>query len=275
MKPIKIFLCAAAALFIFAVFLSSNSAASKINRDLIGDGFAVLELFTSEGCSSCPPADELMARVQKEAGNKPVYVLAYHVDYWNRNGWKDVFSKAEFSKRQYQYSRWFTGQVYTPQVVVNGKTEFVGSDAEAAQDAVNQALAKPAFVKLNIRGTTAGNNLNISYEIQGRADDAQLLMAVVQKHAVTAVKAGENEGQTLAHAQIVYDLETFVIARGNKGNEKIKLPPNFNTKDWEVVSFLQSNSTGVISTAERVKINVSNSAVQNADIKQVPQSTKL
>jgi hypothetical protein len=275
MKPIKIFLCAAAALFIFAVFFSSKSAASKINRDLIGDGFAVLELFTSEGCSSCPPADELMARVQKEAGNKPVYVLAYHVDYWNRNGWKDVFSKAEFSKRQYQYSRWFTGQVYTPQVVVNGKTEFVGSDAEAAQDAVNQALAKPAFVKLNISGTTAGNNLNISYEIQGKADDAQLLMAVVQKHAVTAVKAGENEGRTLAHAQIVYDMETFVIARGNKGNEKIKLPPNFNTKDWEVVSFLQSNSTSVISTAERVKINVSNSAVQNADIKQVPESTKL
>jgi hypothetical protein len=274
MKPIKIFLCAAAALFIFAAFLSSKSAASKINRDLIGDGFAVLELFTSEGCSSCPPADELMARVQKEAGNKPVYVLAYHVDYWNRNGWKDVFSKAEFSKRQYQYSRWFTGQVYTPQVVVNGKTEFVGSDAGAAQDAVNQALARPAFVKLNISGTTAGNNLNFSYEILGKADDAQLLMAVVQKHAVTAVKGGENEGKTLAHPQIVHDLETFTIAHGNKGTAQIKLPAAFDSKDWEVISFLQSSSTGVITAAERIKIDTSNTAAHSAD-KQANQNTKL
>jgi hypothetical protein len=268
MKPIKIsLLCAAIALVISAVFLSSKSTASMINRNLSGDGFAVLELFTSEGCSSCPPADDLMARVQKEAGNKPVYVLAYHVDYWNRNGWKDVFSKAEFSKRQYQYSRWFTGQVYTPQVVVNGKTEFVGSDAGAAHEAINQALIKPASAKLTISGAPVGDSLKLNYEIEGKTDDAQLLIAVVQKHAVTDVKAGENEGRTLSHPQIVHDLETFTVARSNKGSEQIKLPVNFNIKDWEVISFLQSSSTGVITAAERVKIDLVNAAAQNSATK--------
>jgi hypothetical protein len=193
MKPLKIsLLCVAITLLISGLFLSSKSAASKLNRDLSGDGFAVLELFTSEGCSSCPPADDLMARVQKEAGNKAVYVLAYHVDYWNRNGWKDVFSKAEFSRRQYQYSQWFTGQVYTPQVIVNGKTEFVGSDASAVHQAINETLTKPASAKLIISGATAGSSIRLSYEIVGKANDAQLMIAVVQKHAVTDVKAGEN-----------------------------------------------------------------------------------
>src|ERR1700709_1440967 len=85
-----------------------------------GKGFAVIELFTSEGCSSCPPADALVARVQKESNDKPVYILAFHVDYWNHLGWKDAFSSAEYSERQNQYARWLKlSSVYTPQIVVN------------------------------------------------------------------------------------------------------------------------------------------------------------
>jgi hypothetical protein len=94
-----------------------------------GKGFAVIELFTSEGCSSCPPADELVARVEKESGGKPIYILAYHGDYWNRLGWRDAFSSLEYSARQNQYAEWLNfSSVYNPQIVVNGPMEFVGSE---------------------------------------------------------------------------------------------------------------------------------------------------
>jgi hypothetical protein len=85
-------------------------------------GFAVVELFTSEGCSSCPPADDLVAKIQKENNDQPVYILAFHVDYWNNLGWKDSFSSSAFSKRQNQYADWLNlRSVYTPQVIVNGR----------------------------------------------------------------------------------------------------------------------------------------------------------
>ena len=121
-------ICTFVALFSALLISVNKSTASKrkpvnFNND---KGFAVLELFTSEGCSSCPPADELIERIQKEAGDKSVYILAYHVDYWNRLGWKDAFSQPEFSKRQYWYHQLFTSQVYTPQLIINGQNEFVG-----------------------------------------------------------------------------------------------------------------------------------------------------
>src|SRR5450432_4613405 len=79
---------------------------NKAIEEWDGKGFAVLELFTSEGCSSCPPADELLAKIQKETEGKAVYFLAYHVDYWDRLGWKDVYGSADFSNRQVQYGHW-------------------------------------------------------------------------------------------------------------------------------------------------------------------------
>src|ERR1700744_6104626 len=125
LKYIATALLVAAGVFIAGAFINKR----KVPVTDAGKGFAVIELFTSEGCSSCPPADALVARVQKESNDKPVYILAFHVDYWNRLGWKDVFSSAEYSERQNQYARWLKlSSVYTPQIVVNGRTEFVGSE---------------------------------------------------------------------------------------------------------------------------------------------------
>src|SRR5580765_4213272 len=93
-----------------------------------GNGFAVIELFTSEGCSSCPPADEAMIDIENEF-KKNVYVIGYHVDYWNYLGWKDIFSNAGWTDRQKAYAQELKlNNIYTPQVVINGSSEFVGSD---------------------------------------------------------------------------------------------------------------------------------------------------
>jgi hypothetical protein len=121
------------------------------------------------------------------------------------------FSKGEFSRRQCQYSWWLAGQIYTPQVVVNGKTEFVGSDDLAAHKAIEEALIKPAATKLKVNGIPSRVDLMINYEIEGNVEDAQLMIAVIQKHAVSYVKGGENKGKTLFHPQIVRDFRTLLL----------------------------------------------------------------
>ncbi|MCR8557294.1 DUF1223 domain-containing protein [Mucilaginibacter sp. BJC16-A38] len=255
MKPIKLSVIGAAfVLLVITAALVTKSFASKTNRSIAGDGFAVLELFTSEGCSSCPPADELLARIQRENGNKPVYVLAFHVDYWNRQGWKDVFSNPLFSKRQYQYSSSFTGQVYTPQVIVNGKSEFVGGDENAAQNALNDALSAHATESLSLKGEQHARKMKIDYQLEGNTKDNQLVIAVVEKHAVSKVTKGENEGRTLHHAQIVRNLYTFDLKTGKNGSVQIDLPADFDAKDWEIVGLLQSPDTRVINAAGRAQL---------------------
>jgi hypothetical protein len=99
-------------------------------------GAVLIELFTSEGCSSCPPADRLLEKLAAENNDK-VYVLSFHVDYWNYIGWKDPFSQARFSQRQRNYARQFSLEsIYTPQMVVNGVAEFVGSDEQKLRAAI-------------------------------------------------------------------------------------------------------------------------------------------
>jgi hypothetical protein len=106
-------------------------------------GFAVLELFTSEGCSSCPPADELLNQLQQQDAQEQLYILAFHVDYWDHQGWKDRFSSYAYSQRQQQYAEWFKlRSIYTPQLVVSGQHELVGSDGGAVSAAVNRALGQ-------------------------------------------------------------------------------------------------------------------------------------
>src|ERR1700761_595401 len=120
-------------------------------------GFALLELFTSEGCSSCPPAEELAAKIQQESAGKPVYVLAFHVDYWDHQGWKDRYSDAAYSQRQKDYSSWLgTSDIYTPQAVVNGRREFVGSDERALRGALDKALSTAATARVTLSVRRAG-----------------------------------------------------------------------------------------------------------------------
>lgn len=218
------------------------------------DGFAVLELFTSEGCSSCPPADEAIAAVQKATGGKPVYILAYHVDYWNTLGWKDMFSNADFSKRQRRYGDQLNAQVYTPQLVVNGVSEFVGSDVGAISSALSKQLSVAPFPNLSLQASQTGEMVKVHYKANQPANGSNLQIAIVQKNAQTKVERGENAGHTLSHIQIVRKLQTVALATA-EGDVQINLPKELNGQAWEVIGLIQDHNTGKISGAAKAVLN--------------------
>jgi len=215
-------------------------------------GFAVVELFTSEGCSSCPPADAVIAKIQKESADKPIYILAFHVDYWNRLGWKDVFSSAEYSARQQQYSKWLrSGSVYTPQAVVNGHNELVGSEEGKLRGLIKTGLESPASAQITLTNIkVSSGKVSAQYHVQGNTGNAVLLLALVQRAAQDKVERGENAGRTLSHVQIVRNMETIKL-NGNEGGATIRLPKDVESKDSEFIAFLQDQSTGVIIGATR------------------------
>ncbi len=168
------------------------------------EGFVLVELFTSEGCSSCPSADRLIAQINEEVKDEPVYILAYHVDYWNRLGWKDIFSDPAFSKRQRTYAEWLgLFSVYTPQIVVNGKKEFVGSNEKALRSAIQTHLSIKSVTHLEIKGTLKENNtVKVTFQVDTLRQPANLFLAFVQKKATSKVTKGENGGRTLSHINI-------------------------------------------------------------------------
>jgi len=259
MRSIKIFAFVAGfitAIIVLAAFIipkDNTRVKNKIMAD--GKGFAVVELFTSEGCSSCPPADELVARIQKEDKDKPVYILAFHVDYWNRLGWKDVFSSADYSKRQNEYANWLNLQsVYTPQIVVNGKKEFVGSEEGTLRNAITAGLRTNPAATLTLNTQKGQDHITVQYRVNGAEKNTNLLLALVQKAAQTKVQRGENGGRTLSHVQIVRKIQNLAINAGGNGNATIALPEGINTQDWEVIGLVQNNTNGEILAATKANL---------------------
>jgi hypothetical protein len=233
-------------------FISKDKSKAASYNGNNSKGFAVVELFTSEGCSSCPPADELVAKIQKENIDMPVYILAYHVDYWNRLGWKDRFSNAAFSQRQRRYADWLNlSSVYTPQAVVNGSKEFVGSEEGALRNAIKSSLQKTSDAQLTLKVVKSGQRkVTVQYHTEGETTNTSLLLALVQKSAVSKVQRGENSGRTLFHVQIVRNLQTINLVGIGNGSATVDLPEGEDKKDVEeVIAFLQKNDNGEIVAA--------------------------
>jgi len=200
-------------------------------------GFAVVELFTSEGCSSCPPADRLLAEVSKGQG---VYALEFHVDYWNSLGWRDPYSAAAYSERQRAYAG--EDQVYTPQMIVNGTNSFVGSNRERAETAIAQGLA--AAPRVTLAAQLDGDRL--AYHVSRVPAGARLCVAIVEAHRTTKVVRGENAGRTLEHARVVRAFSTTKLA-AETGS--IALPGKV-TGGGSVVAFVQEESGAILGAAE-------------------------
>jgi hypothetical protein len=169
----------------------------------------VVELFTSEGCSSCPPADAVLDRLAREqpVAGAEVIALELHVDYWNHLGWTDPFSQAAFSARQNDYARVFSQRgAYTPQLVVDGQREMVGSRGRDAEDAIAEASRAP---RAKVVLSRDGDKLTIA--VDGIPDVAadegvNVWLAVTEGGLSTRVLRGENGGATLAHGPVVREL---------------------------------------------------------------------
>lgn len=198
--------------------ISFSTASIKNKRSKEQDGFALIELFTSEGCSSCPAADEVLEEVQKKYSDKNVLIVSYHVDYWDKLGWKDIFSDASFTQRQEYYSNIFRlNSIYTPQVVVNGKKEFIGSNKNKLISNIEEQLNELSAVsiKLNVVQNTEGK-IDVHYSAEGvDAKKEQAILVLVQKMATNEIKKGENKGRTLHHINIIRNIFLLTSKRQN------------------------------------------------------------
>jgi hypothetical protein len=214
----------------------------------------VVELFTSEGCSSCPPADRLLADLHDKQPVKGAYIIALeeHVDYWNRLGWADPFSSADFSARQSGYAQVLgAGRVYTPQMVVDGRQEFVGSDADQARQAIASAAQRPK-AKINIVTSNSrkasGNALAVAVRVESLPDEStgplEICLAVTEDDLATNVPRGENAGRHLPHQAVVRRMQKLGEIRARPAEtsswtKEIRLDPGWNTARLRLVALLQ------------------------------------
>ena len=174
----------------------------------------IVELFTSEGCSSCPPADALLRQFEKDppVPGAQVIALGEHVDYWNHGGWADRFSSARYSARQAHYSRVFgLNQVYTPQMVVDGHAQFIGGDETAARAAIARAARWP---KADVQLSRPAGSDTLSVRVGRLPDDvkgdpADVILAITEDGLSSSVSGGENAGRHLDHAAVLRQL-TFL-----------------------------------------------------------------
>src|ERR1700757_5382922 len=168
-----------------------------------GERPIVVELFTSEGCSSCPPADALLAEL---AGRPDVLALSFHVDYWDRLGWKDPFSSPAATERQQRYAELLRlATVYTPQMVVDGRWQAVGSDHTKVQRALDAARHTVAEVQVAL--AIGGGLAHIKLGAAGDPVLGDVLLIGFDRRHVSAVQRGENGGRTLAHVDVVRGIE--------------------------------------------------------------------
>ena len=213
-------------IFLGAAMLTSGASPSRAP--------VLVELFTSEGCSSCPPADRLLEQLDPQA-----IVLSEHVDYWNHDGWKDPFSSADSTSRQDAYRRRFNlASAYTPEMVVDGAVEFTGNLASRAAQEIAKAASQPKAA-LRMTRTAAG----LQVEADAAAISAGVFMALAGDSGVSQVSAGENKGRELHHVAIVRNIRKIgSIKCGAAFSQMVKLPDGAAVQ--RIVVFVQESDQG-------------------------------
>jgi hypothetical protein len=216
---------------------------------------ALLELFTSEGCSSCPPADQWLSRLAtRKIVPTALLPLAFHVDYWNYLGWNDPFAQAKFSDRQRQFSRRRGASfVVTPQLLLDGQSyqrPLLREDIESKAQSINQSLPRADIRLSQVR---AADRLDARVEVRGvaaaEAPHAQLFLALYENNLETAVKAGENRGALLKHDFVVRELTApMAIAEGGRLTHEtgFALAPHWKRRDLRLAAFVQHQRSGEI-----------------------------
>jgi hypothetical protein len=207
----------------------------------------LVELFTSEGCSSCPPADKALALLQEQQpiANAEVIALGFHVDYWDYIGWKDVYAKREYTKRQENYAQAFRlGSSYTPQMVVDGSLEFVGNSSNKATNAITSSTQNQ---KGEVELTRTGDKLSIKITGLPKHSGSTVFLAIAEDNLTSDVKRGENSGSKLPHQAVVRELsETGSInAEQVAANfeTSVNLKSDWKKQDIKFVVFVQENDS--------------------------------
>lgn len=216
----------------------------------------LLELFTSEGCSSCPPADRLLAELDRTqpVAQADLIVLSEHVDYWNRLGWQDPYSSAQFSARQTAYAGRLHDDVYTPQLVVDGSAIAVASDSQAVLKAVRHAAEKPKLSLAMSQVKRDGKQVRAQIQWpESKVKSGVLVVAIASNRAESHVLRGENSGETLVHVAVVRVLQSVgkvnLAAAGSK--EIVLSIPSDDSQPLRLVAFLADKSGSILGAAEQ------------------------
>jgi hypothetical protein len=251
MSPHRIFAFIATLSGLFAVALSTCTAQSAAaNRIPV-----LVELFTSEGCSSCPPADALLAKLDHDqpVDGAQIIVLGEHVDYWDNLGWHDRFSSHEYTDRQKEYgSRLSLDDVYTPQMIVDGTDQFVGNDAARARRAIQHAAQNPKVTLTLTQPKLDGHKISASLSALAAANGkprADLYAALVDPTDTTDVRGGENRGHRLQHVGVVRNLQRVGSLKdlgSGPVSFSLSAPGDAKPAGMRVVVFAQQSGQGAI-----------------------------
>lgn len=250
------FVCMRGMVFVAAILLpfllpkaktiKTTNAASAPARNAV-----IVELFTSEGCSSCPPADDLLGRLRSEQRTDGLQVipLGFHVDYWNFQGWTDRFSSAAYSQRQFKYAQRFRIESpYTPQFVFDGAAQGEGDDAPRAHVLIERAAQHPASaeVQISLSGDDQAQvSVKAEHNVQG-----EIMLAYTEDNLASKVGAGENSGRELRHSAVVRELRSLGRLHGNfEDTIPLKLKKDWKRNDLRVVVFVQEPNNGAIEGA--------------------------
>jgi hypothetical protein len=239
MRP-RILLVIAAVAVLAALTLTMHGAPPKL-----GPALVVVELFTSQGCSSCPPADALIHDIANDpAMLGRVIPLAFHVDYWDALGWRDPFSSAEWTQRQARYARTMhLSSAYTPQAVVNGTREFVGSNRATLSAALEKASSEKPRSEITLTARREANSVIATIHATVPAND-DLMLAIVEDGVITKIEHGENAGRTITNDAIVRKL-----IRVTPGQTMVTVPLDSVWHNVTATAFVQDRATLAIGAA--------------------------
>jgi hypothetical protein len=259
---------------LLVLFVAQTNSSAKINsRNVVGQQAAnsaakpatpvLVELFTSEGCSSCPPADILLAQLdaRQPVSGAQALILEEHVDYWDDQGWRDPFASAAATQRQKGYAFALHADVYTPQMIIDGRTDILGSNQNDARRAIEKAITTPkTSLELSWVGATATMGpagamggpklLRVRAGKLSDADsaaagkNAEVFLAITESHLHSDVRRGENAGRGLEHDGVVRKLTSLGKANGSgefsfDSQTEVKLSPDWKRDNIRVVAFVQ------------------------------------
>ena len=234
------------------VILLAATTISFAQKDAGAEGsrpLTVVELFTSQGCSSCPPADKFLGDLALKGDSDDVLALSFHVDYWNNLGWPDPYSSAENTQRQKTYAnRMNLRYVYTPQMVVQGQLQTTGSDRRKIQGFIDKARKMP---RIDVNLIRSGDSLTVEIAQATHPVSADVFMVVFDNEHTTTVKRGENRGRTITNRNVVRSMSHIADWRG----EAVQLASPINGSGDACAVIVQARDTGAILGAAKIAIN--------------------